>query len=439
MSEKNNKGIWNLVDRIEGDKIIWMIVLLLVMFSILAISSSTPLLAIMNKTTRFSIISTQVVISTLGLGIILFFYTFVKKIGILHWFSQLGFAVSFVLLMMLVTGFKSPMIRAIETNEAVRVLSVMGFQLHVYEFSKVMMIMYLAWATDAFLGGKLRWAGRLAAKGWTFMENRHVQFFVYIMFPIIAVTLLTLQGSNSSAMFVALVMTVTILLGGIKLRTLLPYAAAGILLLGGGYALNKATEGKFMPRLGTAVERLSLAGEDPEELLLQQKKGSKEYQTILDKVRQPIAAKVAVSEGGVLGKGPGRSTQRYVVPIMFGDYMFSFIVEEYGLFGALVIIILYGSLLARGTILVRNCSNGFAKTAIAGLVAMISGQALMHMMINADLGPLTGQTLPMISHGNSSFLAFSIAFGIILAISRMVKKKMDMEMDKVWKEKQSES
>ena len=84
MSEKNNKGIWNLVDRIEGDKIIWMIVLLLVMFSILAISSSTPLLAIMNKTTRFSIISTQVVISTLGLGIILFFYTFVKKIGILH-------------------------------------------------------------------------------------------------------------------------------------------------------------------------------------------------------------------------------------------------------------------------------------------------------------------------------------------------------------------
>ena len=58
---------------------------------------------------------------------------------------------------------------------------------------------------------------------------------------------------------------------------------------------------------------------------------------------------------------------------------------------------------------------------------MISGQALMHMMINVDLGPLTGQTLPMISHGNSSFLAFSLAFGIILSISKMVKKKMDKE------------
>ena len=58
---------------------------------------------------------------------------------------------------------------------------------------------------------------------------------------------------------------------------------------------------------------------------------------------------------------------------------------------------------------------------------MISGQALMHMVINVDLGPLTGQTLPMISHGNSSFLAFSLAFGLILSISKMVKKKMDKE------------
>ena len=117
------------------------------------------------------------------------------------------------------------------------------------------------------------------------------------------------------------------------------------------------------------------------------------------------------------------------MPIMFEDYMFSFIVEEYGLFGALLVIILYGSLLARGTILVRNSSNTFTKTAIAGLVVMISGQALMHMFINVDLGPLTGQTLPMISHGKASFIAFSMAFGIILAVSRMVKKKMDKEVE----------
>ena len=89
------------------------------------------------------------------------------------------------------------------------------------------------------------------------------------------------------------------------------------------------------------------------------------------RMKQPISAKVAVSEGGIIGKGPGGSTQRYVVPIMFEDYMFSFIVEEYGIIGALIVILLYGSLLARGTILVRNSTNCFTKTAIAGLVVMI--------------------------------------------------------------------
>ena len=147
-------------------------------------------------------------------------------------------------------------------------------------------------------------------------------------------------------------------------------------------------------------------------------------------MKQPVSAKIAIHEGGLFGKGPGRSTQRYVVPIMFEDYMFSFIVEEYGLMGGILVIILYISLLARGSIIVRNCDNHFAKTAIAGLVVLITGQAMMHIMINCDLGPLTGQTLPMVSLGKSSFLMFSLAFGIILSISRIAKRKIAREAAK---------
>ena len=143
-----------------------------------------------------------------------------------------------------------------------------------------------------------------------------------------------------------------------------------------------------------------------------------------------FSAKIAIHEGGLLGKGPGRSTQRYVVPIMFEDYMFSFIVEEYGLLGGMLVIILYISLLARGSIIARNCDNHFAKTAVAGLVILITGQAMMHIMINCDMGPLTGQTLPLVSHGNSSFLMFSIAFGIILSISKMARRKIAREAAK---------
>ena len=156
---------------------------------------------------------------------------------------------------------------------------------------------------------------------------------------------------------------------------------------------------------------------------------SKQFQKALDKMKQPVSAKIAIHEGGLFGKGPGRSTQRYVVPIMFEDYMFSFIVEEYGLMGGILVIILYISLLARGSIIVRNCDNHFAKTAIAGLVVLITGQAMMHIMINCDLGPLTGQTLPMVSLGKSSFLMFSLAFGIILSISRIAKRKIAREAE----------
>ena len=71
--------------------------------------------------------------------------------------------------------------------------------------------------------------------------------------------------------------------------------------------------------------------------------------------------------------------------------------------------------------------NHYAKTMIAGLVLLVSGQALMHILINVDLFPLTGQTLPMISHGNSSFLAFSLVFGILLSVSKMAQKKIEQE------------
>jgi cell division protein FtsW len=136
---------------------------------------------------------------------------------------------------------------------------------------------------------------------------------------------------------------------------------------------------------------------------------------------------LAIKQGGLKGKGPGRSTQRYIVPVMFGDYMFSFIIEEYGLWGAIIIIVLYVSLFARGAIIARNCNSAFAKTAIAGLVLLISGQGFMHMMVNVHMLPQTGQTLPMISHGSSSFLVFSLAFGILLSISRMVYLKVQKE------------
>ena len=70
----------------------------------------------------------------------------------------------------------------------------------------------------------------------------------------------------------------------------------------------------------------------------------------------------------------------------------------------------------------KSCDSMFAKIAVAGLVLLITGQAFMHMLVNVNIGPLTGQTLPMVSHGSSSFLSFSVAFGVLLSISRFARK-----------------
>lgn len=422
-------GFWNIADSLEGDKVIWMIVLLLIMMSILAISASTPLLAIQTHTTRDAIIREQLFIVGLGILLIVGLYN-IKKIGIFRIVSQMGFILSLGALLFLKMKLNLGVIKAVTINGATRAISIFGFQLHVFEFVKIMMIMYLAWAISALKLDDLPLANNLSKiNRLGFLSRKPWKEFLYIYFPIGSVCLLILNGSVSSTLFIGGILFITVLVGGLKLKTVIPYAVGAVIVFGLCVGLYYASDGKMFGRIGTAVGRVTRHSEDPEEMLLRYPRNTKEFSEALDEARQPISAKVAISEGGVFGKGVGRSTQKYIVPIMFEDYMFSFIVEEYGLWGALLVLALYASLVARGSIIVRNCDNNFAKVAVAGLVLLISLQAFMHIMINADMGPLTGQTLPMISHGNSSFLAFSMAFGIILSISRMAKKKIEKESD----------
>lgn len=431
---KKKKGIWRIVDNFQGDKIIWMIVLLLITFSILAISSSTPLLALQTGSTRSAIINKQIIIAVLGLGIIILLYNFLKNIKLLQKCSQLGFVLSFAMLFCLAIKIHTPVLWAEEINGAVRTLRIIGipFQLHVFEFVKLLMVLYIAWACQTYKENGFSFAKKLARyPHFAFLKKKGWQLIFYIIAPTLIVTAMILMGSTSSAVFIGAVMIITILIGGVvNFREGLPVILAGIALIAVCVGLSFLTNGQLFPRIKTAASRISMSSGSKEERLIQ-KLGTLEFQEELDKDKQPISAKVAVSEGGFFGKGPGGSTQRYVVPVMFEDYMFSFLVEEYGIPGALLVIILYSTLLARGSIIVKNCTTLFSKVVVAGLIITISGQAMLHMLVNVGIIPLTGQTLPMISHGAGSFIAFSFSFGIILSISRMVKKKVDKDVAQI--------
>ena len=142
-------GFWNFIDNIEGDKVVWIIVFLLIMISILAIFSSTSLLREGSKD-RMDFITDHLVIVGIGLLLIFGLYN-IRKIGIFRIFSQLGFGVSFLLLVLLNTHVQIPgVIEAERINGAWRTLRVAGLQMHVFEVVKVAMVMYLAWAMHAY-------------------------------------------------------------------------------------------------------------------------------------------------------------------------------------------------------------------------------------------------------------------------------------------------
>ena len=413
MAEKK-KTFWNFFDSLEGDKVVWIIALMLIMISIVCLFSSTSRL-LTGEQTRLDIVRNQFTIAVFGIGLIILCYN-IKNIRFFRWCSKWGFAVSLGLLLLLVSQVDTSLVRSIEINGARRILQVGGFQIHVFEVVKVAMVLYMAWALDEIKNGGLKWPGK-----------KRYQKMVYLYVPFILTTLLVIPGSNSAALFIAGIMFLVILLGGgnFKDMALLTLIAAGI--IAACCSIYAVSDGKYMKRIGTAVSRVT-EDTDWEAKVLNARKGSKEYYEALDQIRQPYSAKIAVHEGGLIGKGPGQSTQRYVVPDMSEDYMFSFIIEEYGLIGAIIVIFLYVSLLARGALIVRNCNSDlFAKLAVAGLCLLITGQAFLHMFVNAEIGPMTGQTLPLISHGNSAFLCFCLAFGVILSISRIASRKMEKE------------
>ena len=416
-----------LMDRFSGDKVIFLIALFLMLISVVSVFSSTPRLVNEGHgIDRVSIMVSQLKVVAIGFVIIFSLYFFGRQ----SWFKALskwGFGVSFALLFILVLNLNLGIVRAGEINGARRILIVGGSQVHIYEYVKLFMIMYLGWALDTFKNHGFRWAPRLAARypRLAFLERDSWQKIAYIYFPILSVTMMVSVGSNSSALFIGGIMILMVLIGGLEVKDIALVGLALVLAFGcmfGAYKMGLLHD----TRLGTLVSRITNDDDATMKILLSSKRESPEWLKARAKLDQPVGAMLAIKEGGILGKGIGNSTQKYQVPVIFGDYMFSFIVEETGLWGATILILLYFSLLARGTLVAKMCDNYYDKIIVTGLIILVTGQAFMHMCVNVHmpLVPQTGQTLPLVSHGTNAFLVFSVVFGILLSISKDARDNM---------------
>ena len=141
---------------------------------------------------------------------------------------------------------------------------------------------------------------------------------------------------------------------------------------------------------------------------------------------QVTQAKIAIVSGGLVNLRPGKSIQRNFLPHPYSDFIFAIIIEEYGLAGGAILLALYLYLLFRAAVLVRKSSRTFPAFLAIGLAIMIAFQAIINMAVVVNLLPVTGQPLPMISMGGSSLLFTCIALGIILSVSRGIKKQQEL-------------
>jgi cell division protein FtsW len=130
-------------------------------------------------------------------------------------------------------------------------------------------------------------------------------------------------------------------------------------------------------------------------------------------------AMIAIHNGGLMGEGAGHSSSRAIVIHPESDYAYAFFASEYGVVAALVLMLLYLWITFRAIEICRRCTTAFPTLMAAGLGLLITCQAMLHILVQVNLFPETGQTLPLISRGGSSLMSMSIALGMIISVSRM--------------------
>lgn len=378
----------------RGDKVIWMVVALLSLISLLAFYSSSERVAHMKydgDTTR-ALISHAVTL-VIGLAAL-----YVVYLGNYKFYSRIfSFALLVVLPLLLVTTFAGK-----DINGASRVVDIFGVSFQTSDLAKVALIGYLARAV-------------------ALRQDREVELkeaaIVYFL-PITLTVGLIFTENLSTAVILFVVCFYLIYMGRVKIKFLAIFLVA--LMLGLGFYMVIKSNGDDAGRTVTWVTRfLNFFGDEPG----MDGTEAERFKAMNDS--QDIQSKLAVASGGVFGKLPGKSTQRNFLQHPYSDFIFSIIVEEYGLVGAVVVMILYLILLYRAGLIIHSMPGSFGGYVSFALASLIVVQAFVHIGVAVSVIPITGQPLPFISKGGSSMLFTGIAIGIILSVSKELEKKKE--------------
>lgn len=364
------------LQNIKGDRWIWLIVILLSLVSMLSVYSAIGTLAYKRGVGVESILMKHLAMIVGGIALM-----YISHKLDYRYYSGISKLLMYITIPLLVYT----LVFGSHVNDASRWIAIpgTGLSFQTSDLAKLALITYLARS--------------LSRKQENIKDVK--QSFIPIMGAVCLVFILIALANLSTALMLFGVSVLLLIIGRISIKQIAVTCLAGAVLLTGVIFLG--------PRRKTYVSRIHTfmhpEAANP------------------DKSFQADHAKIAIASGGLFGKGPGKSSEVNYLPEAYSDEIYAIIIEEYGLFGGIALVCIYLFLLYRCIKIVTKAPKAFGALLAAGLSFSLTIQAFANMAVAVGLGPVTGVPLPFVSMGGTSILFTSVAFGIILSVSRDIE------------------
>lgn len=377
-----------------GDKFLTAFVALLSIISLLpGFSASSSIEYTAQTGTIFGQLGKQA--SFLIIGLIIMFG--VQKINYMKFKEYSTYTLFVVFVLLLITALKG---HTIGGANASRWLSVPGIPISIQPstIASVVLMIYIASYLSNIRNKKIKFLGA----------------FIRLFLPIACIIGLIFPSNGSTALILFSMVIMLLFLGGFPLSYLI--SICGTLIIGASIFIFIALNTNLMPnsRVETWKNRIERFRNPSQDNLANW---------------QETNAKAAIVEGGITGKGPGKSAIKHTLPQASSDFIFAVIVEEYGTLGGLFLIFLFLSILFRIVIIGTKIDTFFGSLLSFAVGIPLIFQAIINMGVAVGLFPTTGQPLPMVSFGGTSLWITCVSFGILLSISKEIKKNINSESD----------
>ena len=369
----------SLIGSLKGDKIIWIVVLSLSIFSFLPVYSASS-----NFGVNLIFSSVFKHIAIIFIGIIIMYATHLIDYKYLRGLSLI--ILPLAILLLFITALQG---NEIDGANASRWISIplINISFQPSSIASIFLLIYIS-----------NYISKNREKKLNFSNS-----FIKLWLPIFLVVMLVLPSNFSTAFMIFSLCLILIFIGQYPIKNILLILLSIVILATSFVGLSKKYPEMLPNRVDTWSNRI-------ENFINPSIDNDANYQI--------NRAKAAIATGSLFGVGAGKSSMKYILPQSTSDFIFSIITEEYGLFVSIIILLLYIILLFRIVIIAYKAKNSFGQLVSLAVGLPIVFQALINMGVAVQLFPVTGQPLPLISTGGTSIWTTFFAFGVLLSVSR---------------------